>query len=238
MLTIHRFGPGWGLPCISPFVTKLVTYLRLRGDIPFRLVDQNLSRLKIDSPRGKLPFAIMSNGVMVPDSSEIIAVLQQDAGDPLDGRLTPAARAETLAWVRLCDEHLYWSAVVYVRWRLEANWREYRKVVARGFHGDEAAADQFRLLILAEFEGQGMGRRSPDGVLAAFLADVDAIEARLGNKPFFFGAKPHAVDAAIYAIVAHIIRPPFDWAGRESVLSRPRLIEYCERLEQITARAT
>ena len=80
-----------------------------------------------------------------------------------------------------------------------------------------------------------MGRRTPDGVLAAFLADVDAIEARLGNEPFFFGAAPHAVDAAIYAILAHIIRPPFHWAGREAVLSRRTLIDYCERLERMMA---
>ena len=235
MLTIHRFGPSWGLPCISPFVTKLVTYLTLRGDIPFRLVNQDLSRLNIDAPRGKLPFAIMSDGVLVPDSSEIIAALQHEAGDPLDRLLTPAARAETIAWVRLCDEHLYWSAVVFARWRIEANWQEYRKLVARGFPGGEAAADQFRLVILGEFEGHGMGRRTPDGVLAAFLADVDAIQARLGDEPFFFGAAPHGVDAVIYAILAHIIRPPFHWAGREAVLSRPTLVSYCERLERMTA---
>ncbi len=234
MLTIYRFGPSWGLPCISPFVTKLVTYLRLRGDIPFRLINQDLSRLKIDSPRGKLPYAIMPNGGLVPDSSEIIAALQREAGDPLDRLLTPAARAETIAWVRLCDEHLYWSAVVFARWRLEANWQEYRKLVARGFSGDETAADQFRLVILAEFEGHGMGRRTPEGVLAAFLADLDAIEARLGNKPFFFGVAPHTVDASIYAILAHIIRPPFQWAGREAVLARQTLVSYCGRLERMT----
>src|SRR5690242_19298270 len=60
VITIYRSYPGWYVPCISPFVTQTVYYLRMAA-IPHEIKRQYLSRLKQDAAYGKLPY-IEDNG--------------------------------------------------------------------------------------------------------------------------------------------------------------------------------
>jgi hypothetical protein len=43
--------PGWTVPCISPYVTKVIYYMRM-ADIAFEAKPQNLAELDRDTPHG------------------------------------------------------------------------------------------------------------------------------------------------------------------------------------------
>ena len=234
MITVYQYGPAWGLPCISPFVSKLSFYLDL-ASIPYILRPQDLTRLDQDAPRGKLPYAILEDGRILADSTEIIATLEDEGRGRLDCRLNRSDRADMLAWTRLCDEHLYWSGVVSPRWSMDENFERYMTVLANG-SPSPAQADmlrRFRLRILAQLEGHGMGRRAGDSRLRAFKADIDAIADRLEASAFLMGPSVHSGDAGLYAMLAHVMDVPFAWSGRDYARSKSALVRYCRSMRAI-----
>jgi len=83
MIKVHKFGPAFGLPDPSPFVTKLETYLRMTGQ-PYEAVTGNVPK----APRGHLPL-IEIDGKIVTDSTAIIDQLEAARSDKLDARLDP-----------------------------------------------------------------------------------------------------------------------------------------------------
>ena len=84
-ITVYGYTPAWGLPDISPHVTKLVTYMTFAG-LDYTWKPQDMARLDKDSPFGKVPYILDENGTKVGDSNRIITYLKQKYGDPLDNR--------------------------------------------------------------------------------------------------------------------------------------------------------
>lgn len=122
MIEVYGYVPAWGLPDISPYVTKLIFYLQITK-IPFEYKNQDLTKLDEDAPHGKLPYIIdTEGGTKVADTNAIIAYLKQKYGDPLDKNLTPADQAVLIAFDRLIGEHLYYSGVLEPRWRMDEGW--------------------------------------------------------------------------------------------------------------------
>src|ERR1700723_1571530 len=115
MLTVHKFGPAWGLPDISPFVVKLETYLRLAG-IPYGTKNADPRK----APKRKIPY-IVDDAVVLGDTRFIIEHLETKRGISLDARLTPRDRALATAFQSMLEEHLYF-VMVYERWQIELNW--------------------------------------------------------------------------------------------------------------------
>jgi isoprene-epoxide---glutathione S-transferase len=74
MITMYGFIPAWGLPDVSPFVSKTDLYMRM-AKIPFRLVGWPQGDLT-KTPVGKLP------------------VIE----DAIDGGFTTAAGFESIDW--------------------------------------------------------------------------------------------------------------------------------------------
>jgi isoprene-epoxide---glutathione S-transferase len=66
MVTIYRYLPGWTVPCISPFVTKVIYYMEMVG-VKYQAVSQELSRLDMDTPHGKLPVIVDTDGTRIAD---------------------------------------------------------------------------------------------------------------------------------------------------------------------------
>ena len=237
MITVYQYGPAWGLPCISPFVSKLSYYLDLAG-IPYVLKPQDLNRIDQDAPRGKLPYAVLEDGRVLSDSTEIIAALERERLGRLDEDLSRAAQADMLAWTRLCDEHLYWSGVVAPRWGMDENFERYMPVLANGAPLSPALIEglrRFRCRILAQLQGQGMGRRGADDRLSAFKADIDAITARLAAGDFLMGMRVHSGDAGLFAMLVHIMDVPFPWPGRDYARENPVLVRYCGAMRTLLA---
>ena len=131
--------------------------------LEYEYKSQDLSTLDQDSPHGKLPYIVDTDGTKVGDSNQIIAYLKNKYGDPLDADLTGLDRANALAWNRLLEEHLYWSGVIEPRWRHDSGWETYIPYIVGGAEVTpemRVGLDAFRERILAGFNGQGMGRRT------------------------------------------------------------------------------
>jgi len=85
-------------------------------------------------------------------------------------------------------------------------------------------------LMLSQFEGQGMGRRSEKEVFEVFQDDIDAPEIELGDNAFFFGDQPHAFDAGLCATLLHILWVPFPHRERDALAAKKSLVDYTQRM--------
>jgi len=230
MIEVYGIRPAWGLPCVSPFVTKLVYWLRWQA-IPHRLLVQPLATLATDSPSGKLPYARWPDGRRVADSTAIIDAL--DAGDEND--LSPSERALSLAFLRLLDEHLVWHAVIEPRWAMDAHWADYRHHVI-GSEAPEAVAAAVREHILGQWRGCGLGVLPVAQRADRARADVQALADQLGDRPFLLGDRPCRADAALAALVDHALMAPYASPAREAVAQRPALAAHARRWRERFAR--
>jgi glutathione S-transferase len=232
MIRLFRYVPGWSVPCISPYVSKVATYLRMTGH-DFELVAQDLSRLREDAPRGKLPYIVAADGTIVPDSTEIIVYLKERYGDPLDQNAAKEEGAQMVAWNRMVDEHTYWCGVIQPRWRMDEGWETYVPILAQTNQVPEAVRtflDELRVHIKNEFVMQGMGLKNDKEVLRAFEMDSDALSDFLGEKDFFMGAQPRSIDASVFSILIHTIEAPFEWPGKAHIASKVNLVDYMARM--------
>lgn len=233
MITIYGYMPGFGVPDISPYVTKVINYMTFTG-LEFEHKSQDLARLDQDSPTGKLPFIVDEDGTKVVDSNTIIEYFKDKYGDKLDADLSPAEAANHLAWHRLVEEHLYWSGIIEPRWRLDEGWEVYMGIITGVEVTDEirTALAPFRQRILDGFNGQGMGRRTSEDVQVFFRRDIDALSAYLGDKPYFTGDRLRSLDASVYSTVKHIANQPHPWPGTGYVQTKPNLVAYLDRIQE------
>ena len=234
MVTIYQYLPAWTVPCISPYVTKVIYYMRMT-DLNFEAKPQDLTKLDRDTPHGKLPVIVDTDGTSVADSTHIIEYLKAKYGDALDAGVTPAEFAEMHAFNRMIDDHTYWVAVIQPRWRETPNWETYLRIIA----GTDdvppplrAFADDFRHRILTEFMHGGWGRMSGDMIYRRARADIDALSNFLGSKAFFMGEQPRSSDAAVSSILRHIIDAPFVFDTKDYAALKTNLVDYLARMKQ------
>src|SRR5258708_27213090 len=90
MITLFGFGTGFGLPEVSPFVTKTEVQLKMAG-----LAYTKQRAMPDASPKGQLPF-ISDEGVVVADSTFIRAHIEKTHVFDFDASLDRRQRAE--AW--------------------------------------------------------------------------------------------------------------------------------------------
>ncbi len=232
MISVYGYGPAWGLPCISPYVTKVVNYLTMTG-IPFDLKPQPLATLAEDSPTAKLPYIVADDGTKVNDSTRILQYLKERYGDKLDAQLSATDHAVGLAFQRMVEEYTYWSGIIFPRWHNEEVFETYIPFLVPGVEvGPELRAGllAFRVKIADEAEKQGMGLRPDSDVLRCLQEDLDALSDFLGTKPFLLGGEPTSYDATIYSTIRHITDVPWDWAGRDYARSKANLVAYADRM--------
>lgn len=234
MIEIYGFTPSWGLPDISPFVTKVVNYATLAG-IPYEYKIQPLDSLHSASPTAKLPY-LVDEGQQINDSSTIIDHLKDKFGDKLDSTLSEVDKAIGLAFQRLVEENLYWSGIIYARWRNMEVFSLYLPSFVPP--GQEPAPEfleamaAYREKIWSAAAGHGMGLRTDEDVLSNFKSDIDALSDFLGDKGYFLGPDPTSYDAAVYSTVRHIIDVPWHWEGRDYALGKKNLVAYADRVRE------
>jgi glutathione S-transferase len=228
MITLYQFKPALGLPNPSPFCMKLETYLRMAGFEHETVV----VRARAASPTHKLPYARI-DGRLMSDSGLIIDHLERGHGHRIDGRLTLAQRAESLALQRMMEEHLYW-VMVYGRWIDVDAWSEtdnfIRSIV--GLPGPMAvvAVPVMRRYMRRCLYGQGLGRLPPQTIWQMGIADVGALGHWLGARPFGFGEEPTVFDACLAAFIGNIIRQPWTNPLRAATAKYGNLIAHFERM--------
>ena len=102
-------APGFGLPEISPFVTKTEVQLKMAG-----LAYRKERAMPPASPKGQLPY-IVDEAETIANSTFIRAHIEGKYGFDFDAPLSLQARAQAWAFERMIEHHVYW-ALVGARW--------------------------------------------------------------------------------------------------------------------------
>jgi glutathione S-transferase len=225
MITLYGFGIGFGLPEISPFVTKTEVQLKMAG-----LAYRKERAMPPASPKGQLPF-IEDDGVAVADSTFIRAHIESKYGFDFDDGLDRGERAQAWAFERMIEHHLYW-ALVGARWVDAEN---FAKGPAHFFdgapeHRREKLREDAQFCVAENYLLSGLGRHAPDDDVELAVRSLFSLSVQLGNKRYLMGDKPCGTDAAAFGALAGILTPFFSSRLRERAEGFDNLVAYVDRL--------
>jgi glutathione S-transferase len=225
MITLHTFGPAFGLPDPSPFVTKAEILLKLAG-LPYRTHVGTPWR----APKGKLPY-IDDDGETIADSTFIRWHLERKYGRDFDRGLSAEQRAVAWAFEKMAEEHLYW-VVVDIRWTDDANFARGPAAFFRGLPAPlrPIAIPLIRRKVRGALAAQGMGRHTRGEIAALGTRSIDAIADYLGEKPYLMGAEPTAVDASLFPFAWGTLCPAFATPVRDAAERHDNLKRYVARM--------
>lgn len=225
MITLHGFGPSFGLPDPSPFVMKAEMLLKLSG-LPYQVVTRGFRH----APKGKLPY-IRDGETTVADSTLIRLYLEKRYSIDFDRDL--AERERGIAWSveKMLEDHFYW-VMVYWRWLNEAN---FERGPAAFFKRVPALIRPVAVKILLRrirgtLHRHGIGRHSEAETTALASRAIDALSLVLGDQPYFLGSRPCGADATVFAFVACMLTPVFQSPVRDKMASLPNLVAYNDRM--------
>ena len=225
MIVLYGFGPGFGLPEISPFVTKTEVQLKMAG------LDYRKARaMPPASPKGQLPF-IDDDGQAIADSTFIRAHIERKYGFDFDAGLSREARAQAWACERMIEHHVYW-ALVGARWVDPEN---FAKGPAHFFDGApddrrERLREDAQFRVAENYLLSGLGRHAPDDDVELALRSILALSVQLSDKPYLMGEEPCGTDATAFGALAGILTPFFDSTLRERVEKFDNLTAYVDRM--------
>jgi glutathione S-transferase len=225
MITLYGSHAGFGLPEVSPYVTKTEVQLMMAG-LPYR----KAPAAPATGPKGQIPY-IDDDGQVVGDSTFIRLHLERTYGVDLDDGLDALDRARAWAVERMIENHLTW-AMLNGRWLTPEN---FEKGPARFFdHLPEEARAPARAQALdrvrAAQHAVGVGRHSPDEIVELGERSLAALATLLGDAPFLFGERPCGADATAFGSLAGLLTPYFDSALRERAFRYDALPAYVDRM--------
>src|SRR6202007_3344382 len=196
MITLFGFGPGFGLPEMSPFVTKTEVQLKMAG-----LAYRKQRAMPPASPKGQLPY-IEDEGRNIGDSTFIRAHIEGKYGFYFDAGLNQRERALAWAFERMIEHHVYWG-MVGARW-VDAD--NFAKGPAHFFDGApedrrEKLREDAQFRVAENYLLSGLGRHAPDDDVELTLRSIFALSVQLGDKAYLMGDKPCGMDATAFAVV-------------------------------------
>lgn len=228
MLKLFTFPPAFGMSTVTPFGTKLETYLRMAG-----VRYERVSKMRPTStPKGKLPIVVDEDGTAIGDSQLIIEHLETKNGQPLDGKLDDAQRALGHFVRRTFDEAFYWIAV-WSRWSDDTGWAHMKTEAFAAIPSGARpiAAPLVRRMMRNQLHAQGTGRHAPAEVVAMGKADLTSFSRLLGDRAFTLGGEsPTTVDCSAYAFLAHLTLTGFEGPLQEHARSLKNLPAYVQRI--------
>jgi glutathione S-transferase len=227
MITLYTFGPAWGLPDASPFVTKCAMLLKLAG-LPYRTDSKGFGK----APRGKLPY-IRDEDTLISDSTLIRFYLEQRYKIDFGHGLTEEQKGIAWAAEKMCEDHLYWL-IIHARWIDHDN---FERGPAAFFKGVPAPVrplvkTMVRRQIRGSLRAQGAGRFTEEERTALAERAFASLSAILGDKPYLMGPDPCGADATVLGIVGGALCPIFETPLRLKAEAYPNLRNYCARLTQ------
>jgi glutathione S-transferase len=225
LITLYGFGPGFGLPEISPFVTKTEVQLRMAG-----LAYGKASAKPTASPKGQLPF-IEDDGEAIADSTFIRAHIEGKYGFDFDAPLNLQARAQAWAFERMTEHHLYW-ALVGARWVEPENFAKGPAHLFDGApeHMREKLREDAQFRVAENYLLSGLGRHAPNEDVDLAIRSLLALSVQLGDKTYLMGEAPCGADATAFGILAGILTPFFVSSLRERAQQFGNLIAYVDRM--------
>ncbi|MBL4807679.1 MAG: glutathione S-transferase family protein [Rhodobacteraceae bacterium] len=225
MLKLLSFPPAFGQPSASGFCVKAMCLLNMAG-VKW---EADFNADPREAPKRKLPVLETENGP-VADSEFIRSYLEDTHGIDFDAGLTAEQRAQSMAIIRMVEEHLYF-AIVCDRWLNDDNWEFIKNLFFSDIPAEmrDAVTAGIRDEARAKVDGQGIARHSVEDQFARANKDISAIGVLLGDKPFLFGDKPTAADASAGPMLGGIMGSPTPTLLSERVNNDPNLVAYVER---------
>lgn len=228
-LRVFTFSPDWGLPTVGPFALKLLAWLELAG-IPYEQVIEDDPR---KGPKKKNPW-IELDGELIGDTEVIIEVLSRRHHVSLDDGLSAEQKAAGHAWCRAFEEHLHqvleWELFVHPAGA--AYMRQFLASKMPPVLGP-IAFTMFRSHLRKQLYARGIARHSPDIVAAKGRADIDALAAFLGDRPFLLGDRPRSADAALFGQLAPMVCWPMATPVAAHARSLAPIAAYCDRMRKL-----
>lgn len=227
MITLHVFGPAFGLPDPSPFVTKAELLLKW-AQLPYQTSRKGFFK----APKGKLPY-IEDDGVIVADTTFIRWHLETKYALDFDAGYSETQRGIAWAVEKLLEDHLYW-AMLHYRWCDEEN---FRKGSARFFRRlpwplRPLMERRVRHQMRRSLHAHGMGRHSEADMVKLAQQALASVAAILGAHPYLLGERRCAADATLSAFMAGVLCPHFDTPIRNAALGHANLVAYHARMMQ------
>ena len=225
MIILYGGGPNFGLPEISPYVTKTEVQLKMAG-----LGYRKERATPMDSPKGQVPF-IVDGDDRIADSTFIRAYIEWKYCVDLDKGLDDGERAQAWAIERMMENH-FGFAVGYTRFLIPEN---FAKGPAHFVdYAPEGQREQLREDLLtrvkANFLANGILRHTAEEIEWLGMRSLDALSNLLGDKPYVMGGKPTAVDAISFAMLAGLLTPFFNSDLRRRALRIENLCAYVARM--------
>ena len=231
MIRLHTFAPLPPFSSFSPFGLKVEAYMRLTK------VEHEVRHV-VDprkGPKQKLPF-LEDGATRLGDSQIIVEYLKRKFGDPLDQGRPAEALATAHAARRMCEEGLYFI-LLYAWWIDDAFWPGFRDIPFGKMPAPlRAIAEPFvRRKIRGQLQAQGTLRHTREEIYAFGKADLEALSALIGDKPFLLGDAPCSADATLYAFLAPTIVIEYDTPLRRHALTKKNLVSYVARMRELIA---
>ncbi len=226
MITLFAAGEGFGLPEISPFVTKTEVQLMMAG-LPYRKTTGS----RETAPKGQLPW-IEDAAQAIGDSTFIRAHIEHRYGIDLDMGLTGKERAQAWAIERMIENQLSWVQT-YFRFLDPAN---FAKGPGRRFdkapeHLREGLRQDLKDAVATNVRAAGVSRHLREEVVWLGGLSLRALDELLEDKAYLMrDSHPVGVDATAFAMLAAILTPFFDSPLRREAESYPRLVDYVGRM--------
>jgi glutathione S-transferase len=225
MITLFGLGAGFGLPEISPFVTKTEVQLKMAG-LPYR----KQRAMPPASPKGQLPF-IDDDGELIADSTFIRAHIERKYGFDFDDGYDTAARAQAWAFERMIEHHIYF-ALVGARWVDPVNFAKGPAHFFDGVPADkrEKLREDAQFRVAENYLISGLGRHAPGDDVELAVRSLRALSVQLGDKPYLLGDRPCGTDATAFAMLAGLLTPYFESELRRRTEGFANLAAYVERM--------
>lgn len=222
MIKLHTYPPCWGLSSLTPFGIKVEKFLQMNS-LPYEIVVETNPR---KGPMNKMPL-IVDNGKTIADSSLILDYLKQTYQLTIDDNLNHKQRGIAHNVQTMLESHLYFI-ILYSRWIDPTGYTLIKSAFMPMFPPGlrTLAIAIIRRMLIKQGYQQGISRHDRDTIYQMGVDDLNALEALMASEGFFFGDKPHSIDACIYAFLITLQKTPIDTPLREAAF-RARFQSYC-----------
>jgi len=226
MITLFAAGAGFGLPEMSPYVTKTEVQLMMAG-----LDYRKALGSRETAPMGQAPW-IEDAAQAIGDSTFIRAHIERTYDVDLDLGLSGKERAQAWAIERMVENQLGWVSS-YFRFLDPTN---FATGPARWFDGEapqmrKALRRGLMEVVAANIYAVGGGRHLPDELAWLGGLSLRALDELLEDKSYLMRDNhPVGVDATAFAMLAAIMTPAFDTPLRREAERYPRLVAYVGRM--------
>jgi glutathione S-transferase len=195
--------------------------------------DSILLRRPPRSSTGKVPYVELTDGRRIADSGVIIETLTKERSITLDARLDDQQRARGHLVRRTLEESFYFC-VLWERFTTSEGFAFVRRDYFR--HAPWPVRVIAPLVVRRNvrriLHGHGTSRLSPSQILEHARADIGAVAATLGDRPFLLGDTPSSFDAVLTGFVWCASVIPYPSVMREAVVAHENLTAYLARMRE------